>query len=52
MGLPGALNSALVRLNGQNLTNLTPHRWYSAYYYSHPTLLERMAAIEGLAPRQ
>lgn len=47
--LPGALKSALLRLNGQNLANLTPHRWYSAYHYSHPTLLERLAAIDRLA---
>jgi STE24 endopeptidase len=43
---PAALRSALVKLNGQNLSNLHPHPWYSAWYYSHPTLLERVGAIE------
>ena len=42
---PGALRSALVKLNGENLSNLHPHPWYSAWHYSHPTLLERLAAI-------
>ncbi len=42
---PAALRSALVKLNGQNLSNLHPHPWYSAWHYSHPTLLERVAAI-------
>jgi STE24 endopeptidase len=44
---PAALRSALVKLNGQNLANLHPHPWYSAWHYSHPTLVERLQAIEG-----
>jgi STE24 endopeptidase len=43
---PEALASALVRLNGENLSNLHPHPWYSAWHYSHPTLVERLRAIE------
>ncbi len=43
---PGALKSALVRLNGENLSNLDPHPWYSAWSYSHPVLVERLAAID------
>ena len=46
---PDALRSALVKLNGQNLSNLHPHPWYSAWHYSHPTLLERLAAIDAAA---
>jgi len=46
---PGALRSALVKLNGQNLSSLHPHPWYSAWHYSHPTLVERLDAIEALA---
>ncbi len=42
---PGALASALVKLNSENLSNLDPHPWYSAWHYSHPTLLERLRAI-------
>ena len=44
-GAPAALRSALVKLNGQNLSNLHPHPLYSAWHYSHPTLLERLSAI-------
>ncbi len=45
-----ALKSALVRLNGENLSNLNPHPWYSRWHYSHPTLLERLAALPA-SPR-
>jgi STE24 endopeptidase len=40
-----AMEEALVHLSISNLSNLTPHPWYSAYYYSHPTVAERVAAI-------
>ena len=43
---PDALKAALVRLNRENLANLHPHPWYSAWHYSHPTLVERLAAID------
>jgi STE24 endopeptidase len=46
---PDALKEALVRLNGENLSNLHPHPWYSAWHYSHPTLVERLAAIDRAA---
>ncbi len=36
---------SLRKLHEKNLSNLTPHPAYSAFYYSHPTLLEREAAI-------
>jgi STE24 endopeptidase len=42
------LISALVKLTKENLGNLMPHPWYSAYHYSHPTTLERVKAIEAL----
>jgi STE24 endopeptidase len=41
--------SALLRLSKDNLTNLTPHPWYSFYHYSHPTTAERVAALEAYA---
>jgi STE24 endopeptidase len=44
---PEALASALIKLNRENASNLWPHRLYSAWYYSHPTLVERLAAIQG-----
>jgi len=43
------LIAALRKLNEQNLSNLTPHPLYSGFYYSHPTLLEREAALERTA---
>jgi STE24 endopeptidase len=43
---PDALKTALLRLNRENLSNLHPHPWYSAWHYSHPTLVERLAAID------
>lgn len=46
MGGDGApLVNALRRLSEKNLSNLTPHGLYSAFYYSHPTLLERERAL-------
>jgi STE24 endopeptidase len=40
-----SLVSALRKLNEKNLSNLTPHPFYSGFYYSHPTLLEREQAL-------
>ncbi|MCZ6672923.1 MAG: M48 family metallopeptidase [Verrucomicrobia bacterium] len=45
MGEPESLVGALRKLNEKNLSNLTPHPLYSAFYYSHPTLIEREAAL-------
>ena len=42
------LVGALHQLSEKNLSNLTPHRWYSRFYYSHPTLLERQEALFAL----
>ena len=39
------LISALRQLHTENLSNLTPHPLYSSFYYSHPTLIEREAAM-------
>ncbi len=47
-GRSEALKSALLRLNQDNLANLHPHPWYSRFHYSHPTLLERLAAVDAL----
>jgi len=44
-----ALKTALVKLNGENLANLNPHPWYSAWHYSHPTLEERLLAVDRVA---
>jgi STE24 endopeptidase len=42
---PEPLASALVRLNRDNASNLWPHPLYSAWYHSHPTLVERLASL-------
>lgn len=45
-----SLIGALRKLNEKNLSNLTPHPYYSGFYYSHPTLLEREQALLRVAP--
>ncbi|MFO7727356.1 MAG: M48 family metallopeptidase [Desulfonatronovibrio sp.] len=39
--------NALEKLSRKNLSNLTPHPLYSGFYYSHPTLFERVKALKG-----
>ena len=41
------LSGALRKLAQKNLSNLTPHPWFSAFYYSHPTLVERERALQN-----
>jgi STE24 endopeptidase len=43
---PAALASALKKLSVKNLSNLTPHPAYVFFYYSHPTLLQRLAHLK------
>ena len=43
------MEEALIKLTVKNLSNLTPHPWYSAYHYSHPTPAERIRAIREYA---
>jgi STE24 endopeptidase len=47
IGRPDPMVDALRKLARGNLSNLTPHRVYSAFYYSHPTLAEREAALRS-----
>jgi len=42
------MEEALVNLTVKNLSNLTPHPWYSFYHYSHPTPVERIEAIRRI----
>src|SRR6266581_1078166 len=49
MGEAQLLIQALRKLSEKNLSNLTPHPLYSAFYYSHPTLLEREGALQVAA---
>lgn len=43
---PEALASALKKLSVNNLSNLTPHKLYVFFNYSHPTLLQRLAFLK------
>jgi STE24 endopeptidase len=45
MGSYEPLSQALRELHKENLSNLTPHPIYSNFHYSHPTLVEREAAL-------
>ena len=44
-GHPEALANALRKLSAHNLSNLRPHPLYVALHYSHPPVLERIAAL-------
>ncbi len=48
LGDKGPMEDALFRISEKNLSNLTPHPWYSAVHYSHPTLHERVRALRGI----
>jgi STE24 endopeptidase len=43
------LVGALRKLSEKNLSNLTPHPLFSAWHYSHPTLVEREEALGRLS---
>ncbi len=45
MGEAESMIRALRKLTEKNLSNLTPHPLFSAWHYSHPTLLERETAV-------
>ncbi|RKD98488.1 M48 family metallopeptidase [Marinifilum flexuosum] len=40
-----SLGDALIKLSVSTLSNLTPHKAYVFFYYSHPTLLQRLKSI-------
>ena len=41
-----ALRNALIKLSKNNLANLTPHKAYEFFYYSHPGILKRLKALK------
>jgi STE24 endopeptidase len=43
-GLGEALGSGLKKISVKALSNLNPHPWFVFWYYSHPTLLQRLEA--------
>ncbi|MDL2323183.1 M48 family metallopeptidase [Bacteroidales bacterium OttesenSCG-928-A17] len=46
-GLGDSLISALKKISVKALSNLNPHPWVVFWGYSHPTLLQRIKAIEA-----
>lgn len=42
------LISALLKMYKDNSSSLTPHPWYSKFYYSHPPADERVSFLESL----
>jgi STE24 endopeptidase len=44
-GHPQDLASALVKMSVENLSNLFPHPFYAAFYYSHPPSVERIRTL-------
>ncbi len=45
-GYANALKLALVRLTGDNLSNLNPHPFYVWFHYSHPPVIARIERLE------
>ncbi len=43
-----ALGDALKIISVKSLSNLTPHPWYVFFHYSHPPLIERLNALNGI----
>jgi STE24 endopeptidase len=50
LGEVAPMVTALRKLHEKNLSNLTPHPLFSFFHYSHPTLLEREAALRAPVP--
>jgi len=48
VGSAAPLISALLNLSKNSLSNFTPHPLYSFFHYSHPTLAERITAMQSL----
>ncbi|KAF5946286.1 hypothetical protein HYC85_016514 [Camellia sinensis] len=46
LGYASPLRAGLVKLQEENLSAMNTDPWYSAYHYSHPPLIERLAAID------
>jgi len=42
-----SLIAALKKLSKNSLSNLTPHKYYVNYHYSHPTLLQRFLSLKS-----
>lgn len=45
IGRPQDLASALIKMSAGNLSNLFPHPFYAAFYYSHPPTVKRVRQL-------
>lgn len=45
---PNSLKTALKKLSINHLSNLSPHPAYVFFHYSHPPLLQRLKALDGI----
>ena len=50
-GYAKSLESALVKLQLENLSTMNPDSWYSTFHYSHPPLTERLKGIKIAAKK-
>lgn len=46
LGYGKSLQAGLIKLQEENLSTMNTDPWYSAYHYSHPPLVERLAALQ------
>ena len=51
-GYAECLGKGLKKLNEENLCNMDPDPLYSEFHYSHPTLLERLRALDLLTKKE
>jgi STE24 endopeptidase len=51
LGYSKALQSGLLKIHLENMGNLNPDQWFSTYNYSHPPLVERLAAMKSGAKK-
>ncbi len=47
-GHPESLATSLIKLSKDNLSNLHPHPFYAAFYFSHPPIVERVRKLRGM----
>ncbi|KAK8964288.1 hypothetical protein KSP40_PGU003772 [Platanthera guangdongensis] len=52
LGYGKSLRAGLIKLQEENLSAMNTDPWYSAYHYSHPPLVERLAALEDLGSKK
>ncbi|XP_020590036.1 CAAX prenyl protease 1 homolog isoform X2 [Phalaenopsis equestris] len=52
LGYGKSLRAGLIKLQEENLSTMNTDPWYSAYHYSHPPLVERLAALQELEAKK